>query len=565
MSILYNVTIAQPNTHLVTVEMLISNINSSNITVAMPVWTPGSYMVREFSRHINCIRAYAGDYSLSIEKIAKNKWTIPNIPSETIKVIYEVYAFELTVRTSYVSDEFFLLNGASIFLYVEDYRNLRHTIAIHTTHFDQIACTLSQHDGNYFAESYNQLVDTPILGGQFDKATFLSANIEHNIYILGRGNYNKSKLINDLQIITSYEIKMMGGIPCENYNFYIINTDKIYGGLEHTDCSVNMVPRFNYDKENYLATISLLAHEYFHLWNIKTISPQTLKNFNYDEENYTRLLWFVEGITSFFDDYFVYKSGVSTLQEYLSIVARNINNTYNLAGNSQQSLGDASFDAWIKYYRQNENSPNNQVSYYIKGSVVALALHLYLLQNSNGEKGLDDVMAYFYTKYIDNSDLGYTFESLIAWTKSCTNVDISDFLIKYVEDNQSLPIAEFLTYAGIELKDNAVAKNTLGIQLQYNANQCIVTYIDKRYPAYSQGLQYGDEIIAVDGLRITDASWEKRWNEVNSNSTLQLTINRLGVLKIINITLAKNINHEYILLLQEDITTLQEKIRGRWL
>ncbi len=565
MQIRYNVAIPHPSTHLATIEMCITDIQEDSITLAMPVWTPGSYMVREFSRHINSLKAYAGDKRLPIDKYAKNKWKLATQGMDTLTIEYEVYAFELTVRTSYISEDFFILNGASLFLYIEHYQHISHYASITAPYFAEIVSTLKYAEDSYFAQNYDTLVDHPILGGDFDITSYIAGNVEHYLYILGKGNYHLPKLKEDLQKITTYEIKVMGGMPCDKYHFYIINTDKIYGGLEHCCCSVNMVPRFNYDKDNYLSTISLLAHEYFHLWNIKTIRPQSLQSFDYSEENYTRLLWFVEGITSFFDDYFVYKAGISTLQEYLAIVAKNINTTLNNAGNSIQSLGDASFDAWIKYYRQNENAPNTQVSYYVKGSVVALALHLYLLQHSDGEKGMDDIMSYFYQKYITSPQIGYTYTSIITWVKECTGIDIVDFLEKYVEDVQELPLDEYLQFAGISLVDNTVAKNTLGIQLQYSSNQCMITYVDRRYPAYLHGLQYGDEIIAIDGYRIIDASWEKRWDTTPQGNVVKLTISRLGTLREVAIPMEKSRHRDCSLHIHNETTPLQQKIRSRWL
>lgn len=566
MFIQYHISIGNPYSHLVHIEMHITDVIDDEIVVAMPVWTPGSYMVREFPRNINTLSAttYEGE-ALSWEKITKNRWRISSRNIKEMIISYEVYAFELTVRTSYVTDDFFMLNGASIFLFIENHLHLRHEVKITAPHYEEVVSTLNSREGIFWASDYDTLVDNPILGGKFEKSEFISANIPHTVYILEKGNYDLVRLTSDLQKITNTEITMMGGIPCPKYHFYIINTDKIYGGLEHSCCSVNMVPRFNYDKDNYLNTISLLAHEYFHLWNVKTIAPQSLKKFNYNEENYTHLLWFVEGVTSYFDDYFVFSSGVSTVDEYLNILSKNINTVMNSAGTGVQPLADASFDAWIKYYRPNENTPNSQISYYTKGAVIALALHLYLLHKSEAEKGLDDLMRILYSKYLLHPSQGYTKNLLEEWTKECLGISIELFLDTYVDGVAMPPLNELLQYGGAKLLATENAKYLIGYQFQYSHNQCIVQFVDNRFLNEVQELQYGDEIIAVNGFRISDASWEKRLEEGQFGTNIHFLVNRMGIIREVLLPLDRKIQYKFAIQTLENISPLQQKIRNRWL
>jgi predicted metalloprotease with PDZ domain len=566
MKIHYQLNIANPNLHLLDVELKLSEIDAEFLELFMPVWTPGSYMVREFSKNINFIKAFdANSQPISCNKLAKNKWTIETKNNPQIVIQYQIYAFELSVRTSYIDQSMFFLNGASVFLGIKNHTHLKHHFTLNTSsHYSNIVTYLSSTETIYTADCYDILIDNPILGGEIVDYEFVSYNTSHKVYFLGEGNYNTQKVIADLQKITTYETTMMGENPCENYHFYIVNTDKIYGGLEHTHNSLNMIPRWNYSKDNYLQSISLLAHEYFHLWNIKRIRPITLGPFNYDTENYTNLLWFVEGFTSYFDDYFVYKAGVSSLEEYLDIVAKNLNTVVNTAGDNIQSLADASFDAWIKYYRQNENSPNTQVSYYTKGGIVATALNLKIIIESNAQYSLDDVMKYFYLKYKQNPEIGFTDEQAIDWIKEVTNIDVSNFIYNHIYDTQLIDYASYFIEAGITLKNNSEKNKTLGIQTLFQNGKLIVSATDKNYAAHHEGIYVGDEIIAINKYRVGDNIFGLL-QEFEVGQKLMLTIARQGELKEINITCNEDLKFKYTLERIENPTEQQIKVFDKWL
>lgn len=387
----YLVKFPNPELHYVEVELTLVTPENQWVEMYMPVWTPGSYMIREFSRHLDKLSVQNKDNQVVVcDKITKNTWRFFSDSSNHI-IKYRIYANELTVRTNHVNTEHAMLNGAATFLTVKGYEQYSHQIEFQPyKNWKEISCSLPQVNGKWavVAENYDLLLDSPVEIGNQQIIEFHAGGILHELVLIGESNGNYSLLVNDLKTIIDEEVKLFGcPHPCEKYIFILHHTDNVYGGLEHLHCSVNMVPRWDYfPRDKYLRTISLLAHEYFHLWNIKRIHPLELGPFDYSQENYTRQLWAIEGVTSYYDDYFVYLAGVAGLDEYLNNLATNLSNVVNSPGNTEQSLGESSFDAWIKYYRGHENTHNNQVNYYTKGANVVIALNLLIMHLTAGQK-----------------------------------------------------------------------------------------------------------------------------------------------------------------------------------
>lgn len=574
LEITYTVSFPQPHDHYAKVQLQLKNVNLDKVVLKMPVWTPGSYLVREFSRQVE--RETAVDSSgnrLKFEKTAKNSWILDTKNQKSVIFEYWVYCYEQSVRTSFVDESHALLNGANIFMFIEDFENQPYIVQIEKPkNWNTISTALPVHKNKVnirIAENYDQLVDSPIEIGNHEVWKFEAKDIPHQVATYGPGNFDKEKVLTDLKKIVETATDIMGGNPCKEYLFINHHTDNKFGGLEHLHSTVCHIPRWDYEpKDKYQSTMGLLAHEYFHLWNGKRIRPKELGPFDYLNENYTHLLWVVEGITSYYDDYILYKSGIFTREEYLSTIAKVFTKTVNQPGDDVQSLTESSFDAWIKYYRQHENSQNNQVTYYGKGACIAIALNLMILESTKGEKSLDDVMRKLYQVYLQNPNEGYTKEDILQVLKEISGIDFSKFYTQYIEGTTPVNYAELFQNAGIELKDKNADTNTtkkeLGWTLTWKEGKLIISGLDKNYGAYQSGLNVNDEIISIDGFRVFDG-FEKIVESKKPGDKIEVLISRQGIIQTIPVTITSNKKVDYTLTPVAKPEKSQKKLFTAWL
>ncbi|HRB92777.1 MAG TPA: hypothetical protein PLT17_05180 [Chitinophagales bacterium] len=487
MNIKYVLSFPNPDTHYLEVEMHLSDVEQASLNLKMAVWTPGSYLIREFQKNIdNVVVFYPNNENKRLEKINKNTWTLDTKQEKELVVKYKIYCFEYSVRTNLVDDSHALLNGAGTFIYVEGFEKDEIEININPFEkWDKISTSLAIKNGNKWqriAENLDDLIDSPIEIGNHETYFFEAANVPHELAIYGTSNCNILKLMEDLIKIIEVETAIFGSHPCKNYVFIIHNTDTSYGGLEHKNSSVNHIPRWSYDDTNYQRAISLLAHEYFHLWNVKRIKPASLIPYNYEKENYTDLLWFFEGVTSFYDDYVCYKAGVTSKEKYIEIVENNLNEVLNTAGKDTQTLAEASYDTWLKYYRKNENSSNAQINYYTHGAVVTMLFNFYIIYDSNGEKKFEDVLKKMYDAYLSNPNKGITKEDIIQIITSFTNSNFDEFYTLFIESITSFKgIDPFFKMVGIELTNQLISGGKyLGITTKLENGRLLITQLDKK-------------------------------------------------------------------------------------
>lgn len=570
MNIRYTLSFPAPHTHYMHVEMHISEIEASELTLKMAVWTPGSYLIREFQKNIDFVEAAISNHAPKrIEKTDKNTWKIDTQSSKEITLSYQTYCFEYSVRTNFVDDSHALVNGAPSFLYIEGYEDVG--TEIHIVPFQNwknISTALPAKDGNKWirlSNNLDELLDSPIEIGNHISYFFEVAAVTHELAIYGKSNCDIEKLIADLKRIVEEETSIFGSHPCKNYVFIIHHTDGSYGGLEHAHSSVNHISRWDYNKDNYQRAISLLAHEYFHLWNVKRIRPAALVPFNYGSENYTKLLWFFEGVTSYYDDYVCYRAGVTTQDDYLDIVAKNINDVLNTPGIETQTLAEASFDTWLKYYRRNENSRNSQISYYTKGAIVALVFDILIIEATQGTKCLDDVMKTLYENYLTHPDDGITEASLTAVFKSVSGIDFKPFLDKYIHTTQTPDPEFYFNKIGIRLTNTTDANQVfLGLSTQWKEGKLLVTQLNRNYGAALSGLNVEDEIIAIDGFRIFK-DFRQIYEHKKPKDVIEMLISRKGELKSIPVTLSSDNRKSYKLEEQENILPQRAVLLKKWL
>ncbi|MHC2993676.1 peptidase M61, partial [Pontibacter sp. HJ8] len=358
----YTLSMPAPHTHYFEVEVALKGAKKNYIDYKMPVWAPGSYLVREFAKNVDSFTATdkAGK-ALRYEKINKNTWRVYSNKADAVQVKYKVYAFEMSVRTSFLDAAHGYVNGTSMFMYPDGYQDQKGTLVVQPFKDWKKVSTGLKSTGTYTYTfpNYDVLADSPLEIGNHEVLNFEVGGVPHEIAMYGEANYEPKQLLADMKKVVEECISLMGELPVDRYVFIVHNLHKGGGGLEHLNSTTLQTSRWSYGTEKgYTGFMSLVAHEYFHLWNVKRLRPAPLGPFDYDKENYTRLLWVSEGITSYYDDLITQRAGLMEPQNYLNVVAGSINSVENMPGNKIQTLSESSLDAWIKYYRRNENSNN---------------------------------------------------------------------------------------------------------------------------------------------------------------------------------------------------------------
>ncbi|MBC8047716.1 MAG: M61 family metallopeptidase [Fimbriimonadaceae bacterium] len=557
----------KPATHYFNIEMQIEKVPDDIIQIKTVVWTPGSYLVREYAKNIDAVIAKdKNGNNLLVKKIDKNTWEVA-CNKKDFSVYYNYYAFEESVRTSYLDDKHASIIPASLFMYLPKY-DVSSTIHYHPyAGWEQISTSLEMINNDKWirtAPNKDILFDSPVEIGNHVIINFTVAGVEHELAMYGEGNYNLEKIKNDFTKIIEEQKSMWEEHPCKRYVIFVQNSNKGGGGLEHLNSTSLITQRFNYEPENnYRGFISLFSHEYFHLWNVKRLRPEPLGPFNYDAENYTTSLWIAEGFTAYYDDLFIRRTQLMTPNDYLTVVEGNINATTNRAGDFIQSVAEASFDAWIKYYRPNENSPNAQVDYYTKGATLAMILDLEILNNSKGEYRLDDVMRYMYNEYYKKLNRAYSEAEMKTAIEKFAGKDMTLFYTDHVHGTKPIDYKKYFSYAGLNISDANVGNKDIDLGATISATNTI-TAVRGNSSAENAGLNVNDEVIAINGFRFT--------NNLNTlligkkeGDTIEVTVSRNGMLQNFTISLEYNKKVNYQLTLNSDATVEQKELYKKWM
>ena len=568
----YTLSMPEPQTHYFRVEMEFENPGQTYADVKMPVWTPGSYLVREFAKNVENFAATAAAKPVRHEKINKNTWRIYAPAGTALKITYQVYAFELTVRTSFLDAEHGYVNGASVFMYPDGLQQEPALIkVIPFSGWKVVSTPLPAASENqaftYQAANYDEVVDSPLEIGNHQVWQFAVNGVPHQVAMFGESNVNKEKFLADLQKVTTTAAQIMGDLPLNRYLFIIHNLASGRGGLEHKYASTLQVKQWNYGTPSgYQGILTLAAHEYFHLWNVKRLRPAGLGPFNYDTETYSDLLWVAEGFTSYYANLIMRRSGFYTPEKYLNGVAEEISNLENTPGVRVQSVAEASFDAWIKYYRPNENSANAGVSYYSKGSIIGVLLNLEILKRTSGRKNLDDLMRDMYRVYFKKLDRGYTAAELKKAAENLTGGNLDAFFQDYIYGTKTPDYATFFGYAGLRFTDANTQKSeaSLGAKITMVVGKPVVTAVTRDGSAWQGGLNVNDEIIALNGYRITD-DINKSLAGARPGQPISLLVNRDGQIIPLEFPLRRDDARDYRLTAVEKPTVEQLRIRNNWL
>jgi len=574
----YTVSMPQPYTHLLNVELRVRGDSlPPQLNLVMPVWTPGSYLVREFGRHVQDFAAIdANGRALAWRKTNKNTWRIETGGAREVRATYQVYANELTVRTNELNDRHAFWNNAALLMYPEGQLRAPSTLKVVPFGNWKVATGLPAVQGRentFRAENFDVLYDSPVEVGTFRTLNFEVRGVPHRIVIDGEGNYDPERLRRDFQKIVEASVQMMGDVPYKDYTFILHLRATGGGGLEHLNSTAIIVQRFNFRPETtYRSFLSLVAHEFFHVWNVKLIRPDVLGPFDYTQENYTRLLWVAEGITDYYEYILLRRAGLITDKEYLDIMARAIQNLQNRPGRRELSLEEASFDAWIKYYRQDENSVNSQVSYYDKGGIVGMLLDLEIRKRSNGAKSLDDVLRSLYNEYAKGGR-NYTPEDFQRVSEQMAGASLNQFFSRYVRGTEELDYNAALNAAGLQLVTTgtsdpakpAAPKAYLGANFRQDGDRLAITNVLAGTPAYDQGLNAFDQIVALDGARVNLQTFNALLDEKRPGDEIRLTVFRQDDLRHITIKLGARTEGDYRIVPIKNPTTEQARLYESWL
>ncbi|OWY19843.1 PDZ domain-containing protein [Sphingobacteriales bacterium UPWRP_1] len=572
----YKITMPQPHTHYFNVEMTLAGWSKDTAEIKMAVWTPGSYLIREFSRKVEGFTATdAKGNALPCLKTQKNTWQITNCPKDgNIIIQYMVYSFELSVRTSFLDSDMGFISPSSVLMYADGWQNIPATLQIVPyAGWKQLSTALKPVNpaDKWLLQvpDFDTLADSPILIGNHEVITFEAAGIPHHLAVAGPGNHNLQQMAADIPKIVTAETKIFGEHPCTEYTFIQINTQNMGGGLEHLHSTALMNPRWDFmPQSNYVNWLGLVAHEYFHLWNVKRVRPVELGPFNYENENYTRMLWVAEGFTSYYDDYILQRTGFHTAQNYLNIVAGNLAGVDSRPGSAVQSLAESSLDAWIKYYRSDENSDNATVTYYNGGAVVATMLDLGIRHATGGKKSLDDVMRYLYNEYYKKLQRGYTEAEFSAAINLVAGTGFDEFINDHVYNTKPIDYKRYLGYAGLTLKNTAATNNdpNLGISASSGTNGFIISKVKRGSCGYNSGLNVNDEILSVNNYRVKNETELKTiLSQYNNGNTVQIMVNRSGIIKTIPVTLQPLPGFSYSIEKLPKATNAQKELYKGWL
>ena len=559
----YRLSVEEPHSHFLNVTIRVRNWSGDVLRLAMPVWTPGSYLVREFSQHVQDMTVEGG---ATLAQVDKRTWEVRGAKDE-VHVAYRVYGHDLSVRTNHVDGSHAFAASAATFFAVEGHEGDPMEVELVPPEGWSVATSLPSaagEDNLYLANDFDHLVDSPIDMGEHTSISFDALGKKHDFVVWGEGNYDLQAIARDTASIIQASADMFGGsLPYERYLFILHSAVGARGGLEHLDSCVLGWGSLRFQpQEEYEAFLRLVAHEFFHLWNIKRIRPRVLGPFRYGEENYTRMLWFHEGGTVYYEGLIPVRAGVLRTGTWLKDLGNAIQRLESTPGRHHMSVADSSFNAWIKLYRQNEHTGNSTVSYYLKGDLVCMCLDKLIREKSEGKHTLDDVMRHLF-EITDPPLPGYEESEFPALVHEVTGVEIGDFMGRYVDGVEPLPLDETLAWYGLKVerrhKGGGGKGGSLGVSTLSRGNNVVVKTVREESAAAQHGIYPGDEIVSIDGYRVKSNTLEKRLKGLSPGERVEVDLFRRERLVRVPVVLGSPPFDETIVKVDGDATTEQKE------
>jgi predicted metalloprotease with PDZ domain len=579
-----------PQTHYLEVEARFPVRGLSDVDLVMAVWTPGSYLVREYPRHLEEISATGQNgQALDLSKIRKNRWRIKQVGASEIRVTYRVYARAMSVQGNWVDRSFALINGAATFLTLAEQGPRPHEVRLilppgWRTSATGLPLASNQEPHSYQAADFDTLVDSPIYAGSPSTYEFQVDGVPHVLVNEGEGGlWDGPRSARDVEAIVRTQKAFWGSLPYKKYVFFNLLTET-GGGLEHKNSTVLMASRWaTRTRSGYLSWLNLVSHEYFHTWNVKRLRPVELGPFDYENEVYTPSLWVAEGVTSYYDRLFVRRAGLCSVEEYLAgdppapgsdadKPTNDIERLQTTPGRLVQSLESSSFDAWIKFYRRDENTLNSGISYYVKGAVAAFLLDAKIRRATGGQKSLDDVMRLAYARF--SGSRGFTPEQFQAVAQEVASIELSSWFHKVLQTTSEFDYSESLDWYGLRFAKDEKRKNNnankppkgwLGLLTKNEDGRFVVTQVKRGTPGYDAGFSVGDEILAIGDDRITSEQWSKRMECFRPGEHVSILIARRDRLQRLEATFGQEPSRDWGLEPHPEATEAQQAQRKLWL
>ena len=571
----YTLRFPSPSSNTFEVEARVPTEGREAIELMMPVWFTGSYLVREPARNVEELSASTPDgKALAVEKSRKNRWRIASAGAPEVVVRYRLYARDLSVRANFVDSSFAMINGAPTFLTLAESPPRRHEVTVAPPGFWSVAVSpLAEGRAIRFdAPDYDALIDAPLYLGNAQVLQFVVAGRPHMLLNEGgEGTWDGPLSMADTAAVVRETVALWGSAPYPRYVFFNLLTET-GGGLEHRDSTVLMSSRYRLrTREGHLDWLSLVSHELFHAWNVKRLRPIALGPFDYESEVYTRDLWIAEGWTSYYADLLVARAGLMSRKEYLKRLSEDIERLETVPGRLVQPLADASYDAWIKFYRRDENSDNTAVSYYTKGAIVGFLLDARIRRATGGTKSLDDVMRRAYELY--SGERGYRSEEIRAVASEVAGTDLGGWFAETVDTAGELDYREALEWYGLIFKEpeqkeeekDELPAAWLGAETKIEDGRLVVTEVKRGTPAHAAGVNVDDELLAIDDVRIPPEELDERLKAHRPGEQASLLLARRQRLLRVQATFGEKPKNRWKLAESPDATPEQKARLEAWL
>lgn len=566
----YTIRFPAPQTHYMEIEAIYPTAGRPQVDLFMAVWTPGSYLVREYERHVENVSARVGGRTLGIQKTAKNRWRIDTGGAPSVTVNYRVYGREMTVRNNWIESSFAMLNGAPTFLSLVGELARPHEVHLELAPAWKTSSTalmpVTGQPHTYRAENFDTLVDSPIILGNSVIREFQVAGKRHFLVLEGdTAFFDADAAVKDVQRIVEASGKVMGRYDYPHYYVLYVVADA-GGGLEHKNSFLGIAGRYTTrNRRAYLGWLGLTAHEYFHNWNVKRLRPIELGPFDYEHEVYTKALWIAEGFTDYYAGLLVKRPGLSTREEYFDELSGQIEAVQSTPGRLVTSATMSSFDTWIKQYRPDENTSNTTINYYPKGAVIAFLLDARIRRATNGAKSLDDAMRLAYERY--SGDKGYTLEQFYQTMSEVAGIDLRPWFAKTAETTDELDYSEALEWFGLRFRpvDPRSQRAWLGATTRNDAGRLVVSGVRRDTPAIAAGLNVDDEILAIDDVRVRADGLNARLEQYRPGDKISILVGRRERLTRLDVTLGADPGQAWRIEAAPNATEEQKKRVTAWI
>ncbi len=583
----YIVDCREPGEHVYRVALEIGNLPAARHTLTLPSWTPGSYEIADFARHVFDLTIEADGHPLETYHLKKNQWGFDTHDIGSVVIRYKVWALELGVSTSHLDQSHAYFNGAQLFFLVDQYKEQPISVTIDAPPGWEVSTGLDRRDDDPYrfqANNYDILIDSPAEIGTHPIESFFVDGKPHQIAVWGHGNEDRHVLKADIQAIVEAQRDIFRTLPYQHYTFILHLSNRSTGGLEHLNSTTCGTRRFSYkSRKKYRRVLQLISHEFFHLWNVKRIHPDMLGPFDYNQEVYTHLLWAMEGFTDYFATLTLRHANLFTPKEYLDNLADNIKAYEKKPGRLVQSLAESSFDTWIKLYKPDADSPNRTISYYLKGDLVGMCLDLEIRQRTHNQFGLDEVLRRLYDRYAAHG-IGFPESVYQETAEEVAGSSLQEFFQRYIEGTDPIPFEQFLGYAGLSIirqyknpdtdeehapenLDQTEPVAWLGIDAKTRDNGDLVVQ-----HAYTDGpavalLNPSDHLLALNGFQVSTLEQlkDRISQDFSIGDTVEVSLFRQGQLLTVTVPLTAAPPDVVRIIAQPEATPEQKTLYETWL